>query len=133
MSSRLLTTWFSVASALLVLAGVFFAFFGLGALRVSKDVFPQFENAMYGALMIGWGTTLLLAGRLAFRRKDAELLTILLAGLTGWLIVDSLFSLYFGVFSNVGVNVAMFVVFGFPLVKAIRERRRADKAGCGTG
>jgi multisubunit Na+/H+ antiporter MnhG subunit len=38
MGSKLLMTWFSVVSALLVLAGVFFAFFGLGVLRVSKDV-----------------------------------------------------------------------------------------------
>ena len=55
-------TWFSIVSVLLVLAGVFFAFFGLGVLRVSKDVLPQFEGAIYGALMIGWGATLYLQG-----------------------------------------------------------------------
>ncbi len=122
MSSKLLMTWFSVVSALLVLAGVFFAFFGLGVLRVSKDVFPQFESGIYGALMIGWGTTLFLAGRLAIRRNEAELLTILLIGLAAWLIIDSLFSLYYGAFSNVGVNVAMLALFSFPLIRALRER-----------
>ena len=126
MSSKLLMTWFSVVSALLVLAGVFFAFFGLGVLRVSKDVLPQFESGIYGALMIGWGATLFLAGRLAIRRNDAELLTILLMGLAAWLIVDSVFSLYYGAFSNVGVNVAMLALFSFPLIKALRDRRQGQ-------
>ena len=125
MSSKLLMTWFSVVSALLVLAGVCFAFFGLGVLRVSNDVRAQFEGAIYGALMIGWGAILLLAGRLAIRRGDAELLTILLVGLAVWLIVDSSFSLYYGAFSNVGVNMAMLALFSFPLIKAIREPRQA--------
>ena len=124
MSSKLLMTWVSVVSALLVLAGAYFAFFGLGVLRVSEDVRPQFVGAIYGALMIGWGATLLLVGRLAIRRNDAELLTILLVGLAAWLIVDSLFSLYYGAFSNVGVNVIMLALFSFPLLKAIRERRQ---------
>ena len=124
MSSKLLMIWFSVVSALLVLAGVYFAFFGLGVLRVSEYVVPQFVSAIYGGLVIGWGATLLLVGRLAIRRNDAELLTILLVGLAAWLIVDSLFSLYYGAFSNVGVNVAMLALFSFPLIKAIRERRQ---------
>ena len=133
MSSKWLMTWFSVVSALLALAGVFFAFFGLGVLRVSKDVLPQFEGAIYGAIMIGWGDTLLLAGRLAFRRNDAELLTMLLVGLAAWLIVDALFSLYFGVFLNVGVDVAMLALFSFPLIKAIRERRQGRKDSTARG
>ena len=133
MSTKLLMTWFSVVSALLVLAGVYFAFFGLGVLRVSEDVLPQFASAIYGALMIGWGATLLLAGRLAIRRNDAELLTILLVGLAAWLIVDSLFSLYYGAFSNVRVNVAMLVLFSFPLIKALRERRQGRQDSSGRG
>jgi hypothetical protein len=124
MNSKLLVTWFTVVSALLVLAGVFFAFFGFGVLHVSKDVLPHFASAIYGALMIGWGTALLMVGRLAIRRNDAELLTSLLVGLVVWLLVDSLFSLYYGAFSNVGVNAAMLTLFSFPLIKAIRERRQ---------
>jgi hypothetical protein len=122
MTLKLLMTWFSVVSAILVLAGVFFAFFGLGILPVSKDVLLQWESAIYGAIMIGWGGTLLLAGRLAFRRNDAELMKILLLGLAAWLIVEALFSLYLGVFFNVGVDVAVLALFSFPLIKAIRER-----------
>jgi hypothetical protein len=55
-------------SVILVLAGAFFAFIGLGVLPVNKDLLLQWESAIYGAIMVGWGATLLFAGRLAFRR-----------------------------------------------------------------
>ena len=113
--------WFSVVSALLVLAGVVFAFFGLDILPVSNKVLLQWESAIYGAIMIGWGTTLFLAGRLAFRRNDPELMKILLFGLIVWLVVEAIFSFYLGVFFNVGVDLAVLALFSFPLMKAIRE------------
>jgi len=55
MDIKLLMLWFSVVSAILVLAGVVFAFFGLDILPVSKNVLLQWESAIYGAIMIGWG------------------------------------------------------------------------------
>jgi cation transport ATPase len=122
MNNKLLMTWFSVVSVILVLVGAFFAFFGLGVLPVNKDVLLQWESAIYGAIMIGWGATLLYAGRLAFRRNDTELMKILLVGLAAWLIVEALFSLYLGVFFNVGVDIGVLALFSFPLIKAIRER-----------
>jgi cation transport ATPase len=122
MNNKLLMTWFSVVSVILVLVGAFFAFFGLGVLPVNKDVLLQWESAIYGAIMMGWGATLLYAGRLAFRRNDTELMKILLVGLAAWLIVEALFSLYLGVFFNVGVDIVVLALFSFPLIKAIRER-----------
>ena len=121
MNIELLMVWFSVVSAILVLVGVGFAFFGLDILPVSKSVLLQWESAIYGAIMIGWGTTLFLAGRLAFRRNDAELMKILLFGLIVWLVVEAIFSFYLGVFFNVGVDLAVLALFSFPLMKAIRE------------
>jgi hypothetical protein len=122
MNIELLMVWFSVVSAILVLVGVVFAFFGLDILPVSKSVLLQWESAIYGAIMIGWGTTLFLAGRLAFRRNDAELMKILLFGLIVWLVVEAIFSFYLGVFFNVGVDLAVLALFSFPLMKAIRQR-----------
>jgi hypothetical protein len=121
-------TWFSVVSVVLVLVGVFFAFFGLGILPVNRDVLLRWESAIYGAIMIGWGTTLLFAGRLAFRRNDTELMKILLVGLAAWLVVEALFSLYLGVFFNVGVDVAVLALFSLPLIKAIREHAAAPRS-----
>jgi hypothetical protein len=110
-------TWFSVVSVILVLVGVFFAFFGLGILPVNRDVLLQWESAIYRAIMIGWGTTLLFAGRLAFRKNDTELMKTLLVGLAVWLVVEALFSLYFGVFFNVVVDVAVLALFSLPRVE----------------
>jgi hypothetical protein len=38
------------------------------------------------------------------------------------MIVEALFSLYLGVFFNVGVDIGVLALFSFPLIKAIRER-----------
>src|SRR5262249_25018980 len=122
MNIELLMVWFSVVSAILVLVGVVFAVFGLDILPVSKSVLLQWVTSLYDAIMIGWGTTLFIAGRLAFRRNDAELMKILLFGLSVWLVVQAIFSFYLGVFFNVGVDLAVLALFGFPLMKAIRQR-----------
>ena len=111
--------WFSTVSIILVLAGIVFAFLGLRILPVHGDVLLQWESAIYGAIMIGWGTTLFLVGRLAFQRKDPDLMKTLLYGLTVWLVVEALFSAYLGVWFNVGVDVAVLALFSIPLIKSI--------------
>ncbi len=113
--------WFSIVSLLLILAGIVFAFLGLGILPVQRGVLLQWESAIYGALMMGWGTTLFLVGRLAFQRKDPDLLKTLLYGLAVWLILEALFSAYLGVWFNVGVDAAVLALFGIPLIKSIRK------------
>jgi len=64
--------------------------------------------------MIGWGTTLFLLGRLAFSRNDKELMRILLYGITLWLTVEAIASFYLGVYFNVGVDIAVEILFAFP-------------------
>jgi hypothetical protein len=73
------------------------------------------------------GTTLFLMGRIAFRRGDAELMVTMLYGLFVWLVVEALFSLYPGVFFNVGVDIAVFALFSIPLVMDIRYIKRNRK------
>lgn len=113
--------WFSVISAILVLAGMVFAFFGLRILPVDRETLLPWQSALYGAIMMGWGVTLLFAGRLAFRRNDAELMRILLFGIFVWLLVEASFSAYFGVWFNVGVDAAVLALFSFPLLRRIRS------------
>ena len=74
--------------------------------------------------MIGWGTTLFLLGRIAFRRHDAVLMKGMLCGLFVWLVVEAFFSLYLGVFFNVGVDVAVLVLFSIPLIIGVRRIRK---------
>jgi hypothetical protein len=112
---------FCAIAGILVLAGVVFSIFGLGILPVGKNVLLPWQSAIYGAIMIGWGTTLFLLGRLAFRRDDAALMQIMLIGIAVWLLVEALFSLYLGVLFNVGVCIAVLLLFGLPLVIGMRQ------------
>jgi hypothetical protein len=94
MSAKHLLVWFSVVSAIWVLFGITCAFFGLAILPVDRITLLPWESAIYGAIMMGWGTTLLGVGRLAFRRNDPELMRALLYGVVVWLIVEAAFSAY---------------------------------------
>ena len=122
MNQKSLRRWFSIVSIILVLFGVVYAFFGLGILPVEKSVLLNWESALYGAIMMGWGITLLLIGRLAFRRNDTELMKILLYGIIVWLVVEALFSAYLGVWFNIGVDIVVLGLFSFPLIKSIRSQ-----------
>jgi hypothetical protein len=128
MSSKQLFIWFSSVSAILVIVGIVFAFFGLAILPVDRETILPWESAIYGAIMMGWGTTLLCVGRVAFRRKDAELMKALVYGLLVWLVVEGGFSIYFKVWFNVGVDIAVLTLFTVPLLKAIRSARSAPSS-----
>jgi hypothetical protein len=74
--------------------GLLFVFFGLiifsdNAALIPHEVPLPWESALYGAFMLGWGITLLLVGRVAFRRNDHELKRALFAGLSVWLAVEA--------------------------------------------
>jgi len=108
----------------MVVLGAVFAIFGLGMLPVHGKVFLPWLNAVYGATFMGWGATLFFVGRLAFRRRDPELMKALLYGLFVWFPVESLFSVYLGVWFNVGVDVAVLAVLSLPLIIAAGVLRR---------
>lgn len=114
--------WFSVISVILVLWGVVFTVFGLDVLPVINcAVLLQWESALYGAIMIGWGTTLFLVGRVVFRRGDRELAGSLLLGIVAWLMIEAAFSARFGVWFNVGVDAVVLALFAVPLIAALRS------------
>jgi len=127
MNQKLLV-WYSTVSIILVLVGITFSVFGLQILPVNRSVLLSWESAIYGAIMMGWGATLFLLGRIAFRRHDTELMKAMFCGLFVWLVVEAVFSLYLGVFLNVGVDVAVLALFSIPLIIGIRRIRktRAD-------
>jgi len=122
MSPKILMLWFRVISVILVFWGVIFVFFGLDILPVlNKKVLLAWESDLYGAIMIGWGITLFLVGKIAFKKNDRDLMKILLYGLSTWLLIEASFSAYLGVWFNVGVDIAVFILFSFPLVKRLRQ------------
>lgn len=123
MNRRIFVRWFRVVTVILIVFGLFFIFFGLKMFSAVVPIIPRevllpWESGLYGAIMVGWGVTLLLAGRLAFRRKDRELKGALLAGLAVWLAIEAAVSAWLGVWFNVGVDAAVFVLFAIPLLRA---------------
>ncbi len=126
------SVWFVVVAAIQVLWGIVFAFFGLGVLPVSyRGVLLRWESALYGSIMIGWGLTLILVGRVAFNRHDPALLRALLSGLVVWLLIEGLFSAYLGVWFNVGVDAAVLLLFSLPLLRGLRQTRALRQPDAG--
>jgi len=121
MQTRELKIWFLTVSIILILFGILYCFAGLKILPVNKAVLVNWESALYGAIMIGWGATLFLLGRIAFRRPDKELMKVLVYGIILWLIVEAAFSLYLGVYFNVAVDIGVAILFAFPIIKAIKQ------------
>lgn len=124
MTQKQLMLWFSVASALMVPIGLFFAFAGLAVLPVDKAVLLPWQDGVYGATFMGWGATLFFAGRIAFQRNDRDLMKALLYGLIVWFAAESSFSAYFAVWFNVGVDIAVLAVLSLPLIAAIRSPKQ---------
>jgi len=48
----------------------------------------------------------------------------LVYGLIVWLVVEAAFSIYFRVWFNVGVDVAVLALFSIPLIKAIAQIKK---------
>ena len=127
MSAKRLLWWFSAMSVILVLWGVVFAVFGLGVLPVmNRAVLLAWESALYGAIMIGWGTTLFLVWRVALRRGDGELARSLAVGIAVWLAIEAAFSARLGVWFNVGVDAAVLTLFAIPLIATLRSARKGS-------
>lgn len=113
-------TWFQIVTLILILFGLFFAFFGFTVFSETFPLIPRavllpWVSALYGAILFGWGVSLFLVGRVAFRRKDRELKPALLTGLIAWLSVEAAVSAWLGVWFNVGVDVVVLILFAVPL------------------
>jgi len=116
--------WFSAVSTILLLFGIVYTLLGLAILPVDRETLLPWEGAIYGALMMEWGTTLLCVGRLAFRRNDVGLMKALLYGLIVWLVVEAAVSAYYKVWFNVGVDIAVLALFSIPLLKGVNQAER---------
>ncbi len=106
----------------------FTRFFGLNGLPVyqklvSVEVYTPWSNGLYGAVFIGFSVLLFFVGRHAFKIKDKFLMKVLLYGIASWLVVEALFSFYYGVYFNIGVDILLMIVLGFPLVMGLRSKK----------
>lgn len=120
MNQKNYVVWFSILGIIGTLFGIVYAFAGLGILPVQREVLIPWGNGVYGSTLIGFSVTIFFAGRHAFRNNDVGLMTALLFGTFAWLITEALFSIYYRVYFNIGVDVILMLFFGFPLIKMIR-------------
>lgn len=116
--------WFTAVGIIGILFGIFYAFFGLAGFPaygrlIPKEVISSWSNGLYGSTFIGFSVLLFFIGRHAFQKRDKGLMKALLYGIYAWLIVEALFSLFYKVFFNVGVDVVLAIVLGFPLIRGI--------------
>jgi hypothetical protein len=121
MTKQQLALWFRVVTIILIGFGLLYFFFGLKIFSNNAPVIPRnvlldWESALYGAIMLGWGVTLFLLGRIAFKRDDKELKRILFVGLAVWLAFEAAASAWLGVWFNVGVDFAVAALFAVPLL-----------------
>jgi hypothetical protein len=121
MTKQQLALWFRVVTIILIGFGLLYFFFGLkifsnNAPLIPRNVLLDWESALYGAIMLGWGVTLFLLGRIAFKCDDKELKRILFVGLAVWLAFEAAASVWLGVWFNVGVDFAVAALFAVPLL-----------------
>lgn len=126
MNKRFGILWVSVIGIIAVLFGIFYGLFGLDSLPVYQkfvpsDVYQNWANGLYGSVFIGFGVLLFFAGRHAFQTNDKKLMKALLYGINAWLVVEAMFSLVYGVYINVVVDLVLMTFLSLPLIKAIRK------------
>jgi hypothetical protein len=114
--------WFQAITVILIGFGLLYVSAGLrifsdNVALIPHEVLLPWESALYGAIMVGWGMTLLLVGRIAFHRDDAQLKRALLVGLAVWLALEATASAWFGAWFNVGVDFVVWAVFTRPLLR----------------
>ena len=109
-----------IVSIVLIGFGALYCILGLKILPVKQSVLIDWESAIYGSIMIGWGFTILMIGRIAFQKRETKLLKVILMGIGLWLLLEALYSALLGVYFNVGVDIGVFVLFAIPIVKEIR-------------
>jgi hypothetical protein len=115
-------------TVILIVLGLGFAIFGFNRF-VDAGVLPaegltEWVSAIYGSLMTGFGLTLLLVGRIAYRNHDRELLQALFIGITVWLALEGIFSAFLAVWFNIGVVSAVWLLFAV----AIRKFAQANQS-----
>ena len=87
----------------------------IDSLGADAVAYASFVHAVLGAVMVGWGTTILLIARrvLPYRPKDAW--TIIVISLLVWFIPDCAVSVSLGFWPNAILNAALLLVFAVPL------------------
>ncbi len=90
-------------------------FWGGRDLPTPALTFRTWVYGAWGATVAGWGLTLAFLAQHPFRRKERWARNALLVGLSLWYLLDTGFSLLFGVYFNALFNTLLILLAGLPL------------------
>lgn len=142
--SQFWDTWLFVVAILIVVFGIFLAFFNQSAFfdfLFNNQINPVFwpglppndarlfqtwSYAVLGATVAGWGVFIAFIARYPFRRRDPWAFNCLAGGLGLWYGLDSGLSLYYGVWFNALFNTLLLIAAALPLFFTAREFRHAN-------
>lgn len=128
--AKLLLIWFSIVSAILIIAGAVFSIFGFTFFPtriLPREALLPWISGIYGSVLIGWGITLLLVGNAAFRMQNSSLMIALSIGIGLWLAIEAIVSMITGVWFNAGVDVAVGFLLLTPLILSARKLNRLKR------
>lgn len=98
----------------------------ISAFGTEASAYIELAHAVMGAVMVGWGTALLLVLRGPMRRDPKEGVRIFSLSLACWFVPDTVFSLTSGFWQNAILNLVFAVLFAIPLLAL---RRPMSKSG----
>ena len=129
MNTKNAVTWMTAVGIIGILFGIFYAFNGLSGFPaynalIPKEVITPWSNGLYGSIFMGFSVLLLFIGKYALKKNDPQLMKILLYGIFTWLTVEALFSVYYSVYFNVGVDLLLAIALGYPLFKGIQSSNK---------
>jgi hypothetical protein len=78
-------------------------------------------HAVLGAVMVGWGLSMLLVVRSLFARGAKEGWHIVAVSVAAWFVPDTTFSLWSGFWQNAALNLVFIILFAIPLVATYRD------------
>lgn len=84
-----------------------------------------------GGTIVGFHVLMVFISENAFKRRETWAWWAMVAGMTGWFVIDSGISLYYGAIHNVVlINLVALILIGVPLVMTRREifRKRIWRA-----
>lgn len=83
-------------------------------------------HAVMGAVMVGWGTALLLVLRGPMQRNVREGALIYAVSLTCWFVPDTIFSVASGFWRNAILNLVFALLFAIPLAALLRRSKAPE-------
>lgn len=120
---------FTLVSIIGLVWGIIFTLFGFTffpAAILPRAHLLSWVSSIYGSILVGWSVTLILLGRLAFRRKDTELMNILNIGIFVWLLIEAVASFATDVYFNIGVDILVFLMLTIPLRLGINTIKKEN-------